>query len=189
MIVLRALVRLIAFLLLVVLALAGLAAAVTMIDPAGLAKIVGLPALRDTVGGWLDTQAGPGGIARLSALGGLLAMLLGLALLAGLLIPRRERLVVLRSGSTGTVAARRRALAQVAGVLAEQARGVTDAKVKAKPRRRGGGRLRVNAARPKPAQAKEIERAITAQLEGLTGPFKLKAAVKTHTGDPGPRVR
>jgi len=188
-ILLRALVRVVSFLLLVVLALAGLAAAVAMIDPGGLAGAVGLPRVRDTVGNWLDALGGPGAIDLASVLGGVLAVLLGLALLAGLLIPRRERLLVLRSGSAGTIAARRRALAQVATALVEQTRGVTEAKVKARPHRRRGGRLRVRAARPRPAPAREVERAIAGHLEGLTGPFALKARIHTHTGERGSRVQ
>lgn len=58
----------------------------------------------------------------------------------------RERLVTLSRGEPGTVAARRRALAQVATALVERDRGVTEARVRVRPmRRRTGGRLSARA--------------------------------------------
>jgi len=189
MVVLRLLVRLVSFLLLIVLALIGLGVAVAAVDPAGVTGWIGLPALRDSVGGWFDDLEASGPVALASALGGGAAMLLGLVLLAGLLIPRRERLVRLDTTSHGTLSARRRPLAQVATHLVEQTRGVAQARVKVKPRRRSGGRLRVRAERPRPAPASETKAAITSQLEDLTGPFKLKASVQTRVGDRGSRVQ
>lgn len=189
MIVARALVRLVALLLLVALALLGLAAVAAAIDPAGVTGLIGLPPLRDSAGGWFDDLAADGPVARLSALAGAGAVLLGLLLLAGLLVPRRERLVRLAGTDHGALDARRRPLAQMAGHLAEQVRGVSGTRTKVKVRRRGGGRLRVRADRPRNAPAAATKQAVTAQLESLTGPFKLKASVQTRLGDRGKRVQ
>lgn len=189
MLVLRGLVRLVSLVLLVVLALAGVAVVVLAVAPAGGATLLGLPQLRDAVGPWLDGLEAGGATDVVSVLSGAGAVLLGLALLAGLLVPRRERLVSLTRGGPGTLTARRRALAHVATALAEQARGVTDAKVKVRPRRRSGGRLRVRATRTKPADARDVERGVGAQLEDLTQPFKLKASVHTRPPARGARVQ
>jgi len=185
----RALVRLVSVLLLLALAGLGLAVAIAAIDPSGVTDFIGLPQLRDAVGGWFGDLATGGPIALASALGGAGAVLLGLVLLAGLLVPRRERLVRLASGPSGTLSARRGPLAQMAGHLAEQVRGVTSARTKVKSRRRGGGRLNVRVDRPRTAPPKATKQAVADQLESLTGPFKLKASVQTRLGERGSRVQ
>lgn len=189
MVLARLLARVVSFLLLVALALIGLAVAVSAIDPSAVTGRIGLHDLRDSVGGWFDDLEASGPVAVASALGGGAAILLGLVLLVGLLVPRRERLVRLDTTSHGTLSARRRPLAQVATHLVEQTRGVAQARVKVRPRRRTGGRLRVRAERPRPAPASETKAAISSQLEDLTGPFKLKASVQTRVGDRGSRVQ
>ena len=189
MILARALVRLVSFLLLVTLALLGLAVAVAAVDPGGVTDLFDLPQLPDAVGGWFRDLAASGPIALASLLGGAGAVLLGLVLLAGLLIPRRERLVRLASSSSGTLSARRGTLAQIAGHLAEQVRGVTSTRTKVKSRRRGGGRLKVRVDRPRTAPPGATKQAVVEQLESLTGPFKLKARVQTRLGEPGSRVQ
>jgi len=186
---LRALVRVVAFLLLVLLALLGLAVALAAIAPGVAADFVGLPQVRDAVGGWLGDLERGGRVPVIGLLVALGAVVVGLLLLVGALVPRRERLVTLRSTPHGRLGARRRALAQVARALAEQARGVTEAKVKVKPRRRGGGRLRVTAARPRPVAAKEAKRGVAAELAGLTKPFRLKARIRSRAGARGARTR
>lgn len=180
----RALVRLVSFLLLVILAVAGIVLAVFCIGTGtsgpslgGLAALIDLSTLRDTVGGWLEQLEASGPVAVVAALCGLGAILLGLLLLAGILVPRRERLVTLTSGENGTLAARRRPLAQAATALVEQVRGVTEARVRVRPRRRSGGRLAVRASRGRPADPDEVRSAVREQLGGLTGPFELKARV------------
>lgn len=189
MILARALVRIVSLLLLLTLAVLGLAVAVAAVDPSGVTGLLGLPQLRDAVGGWFSDLAGGGPIALASALGGAGAVLLGLVLLAGLLIPRRERLVRLASSSTGTLSARRGTLAQIAGHLAEQVRGVTSARTKVKSRRRGGGRLNVRVDRPRSAPPAATKQAVVEQLESLTEPFKLKASVQTRLGERGSRAQ
>ena len=181
----RALVRVVTVLLLVLLAFAGLALAIFCIGTGtsgpslgGLAGMLNLDEVRDDVGGWLARLEAPGSVAVIALLCGLGAMLLGLFLLAGLLVPRRERLVTLTSDARGTLAARRRALGQAAAALVEQTRGVTSARVRVRPRRRTGGRLTVRAERVRPADPGELQGQALEKLRGLTDPFKLKARVE-----------
>ena len=181
----RALVRVVTVLLLVLLAFAGLALAIFCIGTGtsgpslgGLAGMLNLDEVRDDVGGWLARLEAPGSVAVIALLCGLGAMLLGLFLLAGLLVPRRERLVTLTSDARGTLAARRRALGQAAAALVEQTRGVTSARVRVRPRRRTGGRLTVRAERVRPADPRELQGQALEKLRGLTDPFKLKARVE-----------
>lgn len=183
----RALVRLVSFLLLVLLALAGLLVAVFCIGTGstgpslgGLADLLQLSSLRDTVGAWLDQLEASGPVAVVAALSGLGATLLGLLLVAGVLVPRRERLVTLATGEHGTLAARRRPLAQAATTLVEQVRGVTEARVRVRPRRRAGGRLAVRASRSRPADPGQLRDAIRERLGSLTDPFKLSTRVEVR---------
>ncbi len=180
----RALVRVVSFLLLVILAVAGIVLAVFCITTGTsgpslgrLARLLDLGSLRDTVHTWLGQLQASGAVAGIAAVCGLGAMLLGLLLLAGILVPRRERLVALASSEHGTIAARRRALAQAVTALVEQVRGITEARVRVRPRRRAGGRLTVRASRTRPTDAGEVQGAVREQLRGLTDPFKLKARV------------
>jgi hypothetical protein len=185
----RALVRLVSFLLLVLLAVAGLALAVFCIDTGttgpslgSLAKLLHLASVRDAVGGWLGQLEASGPVAVTAALCGLGAIALGMLLLAGLLVPRRERLVTLAADNHGTLAARRRPLGQAAQALVEQVRGVSEAKVRVRARRTSGGRLSVRAERPRRAEARQVRTAILEQLSSLTDPFKLKARVDVRRG-------
>jgi hypothetical protein len=180
----RALVRLVSFLLLVILAAAGIAVAVFCIDAGTkgpslgrLAALLHLASLRDTVGHWLGQLEAGGPVAVLAALCGLGAVLVGLLLLAGLLVPRGERLITMTSDGHGDLAARRRPLAQIAQALAEQAKGVTDVRAKARPRRRTGGRLRMQISRVRPADPGRVSREVSDRLGELTEPFKLKARI------------
>ena len=189
MILARAVVRLLSFLLLAVLAGLGLVVAAAAVDPSFVTGLIGLGQLRDGVGGWFDALAADGPVALAGALAGAAAIALGILMLSGLLVPRRERLVRLRRTGHGTLSARRRPLSQVATHLVEQARGVTQARAKLKPRRRGGGRLKIRVDRSRSVSAGEAKASATSQLESLTGPFKLKVAVQTRVGESGSRVR
>jgi hypothetical protein len=192
---LRAIARLVAFLLLVILAVAGLAVAIGSLGGgggfgiAGLAELVRLPQLEDLVRGLFDQVEGSGAAKPVPALAGLGAVAVGLLLLIGVLWPRRERLVTLEGSKEGTLGARRRALAQVAGALAEQSRAVTATKVRVRPRRRRpGGRLELRALHPRSSEAKEVRRQATDSLQSLTEPFALKAKVRPRLGERGDRV-
>lgn len=191
MLLLRALTRLITFFLLAALALAGLAVAVFCIEggsdglslPA-LARHAQLPQLRQEVGGFLDALESSGPVAKLSALGGLAAMALGLLLLVGVLRSRRDRLALLDSGEQGTLAARRRPLAQIASALVEQARGMAQTRARVRPRRRRrGGRLRIRIDQPRGAATDEtIKERATSALAPLTEPFGLRPRVRVRSG-------
>jgi hypothetical protein len=181
----RALVRAVTVLLLLLLSLSGLALAIFCIGTGtsgpslgGLADLLNLDEVRDTVRGWLAGLEAPGSVAVIGLLCGLGAMLLGLLLLAGILVPRRERLVTLTSDERGTLAARRRALGQAAAALVEQTRGITSTRVRVRPFRRTGGRMTVRAARTRSADPGDLERQSQAKLAPLTNPFKLKARVE-----------
>jgi len=197
MILLRALARLITFVLLLALAVTGLVVAIFSIRgedrplsiPA-LAENLRLHDLRETVGDFLDQLEAPGDIALLSALCGLGALLLGLMLLAGALSSRKERLMVLEREDGTTLAARRRPLGQVAAALVEQAKGVTATKVKVKPkRRREGGWVEVTAIRTADATDGDVKQAASEALAPLTDDFGLRARVRPKLGEAGQRVQ
>jgi Family of unknown function (DUF6286) len=180
----RVLARVVGFVVLVVLAVAGIVLAVFCIGTGthglslgGLARLLSLSSVRDTVGSWLARMEEPGSVAVIAGVCGLGAIALGLLLIAGVLVPRRERLVQLTDDEQGKLAARRRPLAQVATALVEQVRGVTEARVRVRPFRGTGGRLSVRASRTRRADADEVRSAVREQLESLTQPFKLKARV------------
>lgn len=196
MIVLRLLTRVLAFLVLLALALAGLAAAAFSVQGDketlsyhNLASLGGLPQARDAVAGWFAQIGADGPLAIVALLCGLGAVLLGVLLLVGVLVPRRERLVLLEQRDAGALNTRRRPLAGAARALAEQARGVTEAKVRARPRRRGGGTLRVRADRTRQTDAAQLRRAVEEQLKPLTEPFGLRARVASRVGGRGSRVQ
>jgi hypothetical protein len=197
MILLRPVARLLAMLLLVALSLAGLCAAVACIGSGTsspsfpwLAEQLRLASLRDSVGRFLAALEHSGGTAVLSALCGLAAMLVGLGLLFAILVPGRDRRVVLATASgDGTIEARRGPLGQAARALSQQARGVTASKVHVRPGRRSGGRLSVRADRPRTIEASAVKQAVEQQLKPLTEPFKLKARVQPRLGRRGSRVQ
>jgi hypothetical protein len=187
---LRAIARLVTFVLLVVLTVCGLAIAIFSIGGSrtgdfnlpGLSRLVHLGDLRDQVGELLRDLAGPGPVAGITALCGLAAVVLGLLLLAGALWPRRERLVILQRSEEGTLAARRRVLARVATALVEQTRGVTATKVKVKPGRRRGGRVVVRADHSHAQQPQDVRRGTQIALSPLTDPFGLRARITPRLG-------
>ncbi|MBV9002418.1 MAG: hypothetical protein JO304_25405 [Solirubrobacterales bacterium] len=181
----RGLVRLVGFVALLVLAAAGLVLAVFCIGTGTsgpslgrLAKLLHLASLRGTVGHWLGQLEAHGSVAVIAGACGFGAILLGLLLLAGVLVPRRERLVTLSRGEPGTLAARRRALAQAATTLVERVRGVTEARVRVRPRRTTGGRLSVRASHTRRADPGQVQTAVHESLGGLTEPFNLKARLE-----------
>lgn len=194
---LRALARLTGFLLLAILAVAGLAVAVFSIQAgtgtlslAKLSELVRLPGLRDTVGAFLRSLESDGPVAAVAALSGAGAVLLGLALLAGALVPRRERLLVIDGDGGGTLAARRRAAAQAIRALAEQPRDVRRAKARIRPRRtRPGGRLRVTVYRARTADQRGVLQAATQQLRPLSEALSLRVSTRTRVPRRHGRVR
>lgn len=193
---LRAVARLVTFVLLVVLAACGLAIAIFSIGWSrtgdfslpGLARLVHLGDLRDQVGELLHDLAGPGPVAGITVLCGLGAIAVGLLLLVGALWPRRERLVILDRSADGTLAARRRVLAHVASALAEQTRGVTATKVRVRPGRRRGGRLAVRADHSRTQKPQDVRQRTQLALAPLTDAFGLRARVQPRLGQHRRRV-
>jgi Family of unknown function (DUF6286) len=193
---LRAVTRLVTFVLLGVLALCGLAIAVFSIgwsrtgdfNLPGLARLVHLGDLRDQVGELLHDLAGPGPVAGITALCGLGVLVLGLLLLVGALWPRRERLVILDKNEEGTLAARRRVLGRVVSALAEQTRGVTATKVKVRPGRRRGGRVAVRADHSRAQDPRDLRDRTQLALAPLTEAFGLRARVQPRLGQRGRKV-
>jgi len=194
-ILLRPLVRLLGFLLLVILAAAGLALAVFSIQGgdsglslAALADALRLPDLRDSADNSLSELEGSGSLDLRSLLIGLGLVALALGLLLGVFVPTRERLVSLASGD-GRVAARRRPLAQIARTLVERSEGTTAAKTKVKPGRRGGGKVKVRADLSRSADADAAKKAIEHELAPLSEGFDLRAKVRTRLAERGSRVQ
>jgi len=155
-------------------------------------RLLGLPGVRRHVGYFLGQLAASGPTAGLALLCGLGAMLLGLLLLSGTLRSRRQRLVVLdRDAGQGTLAARPRTLGEMSRGLAEQASGATSIKrPKLSLSRRGTrGKLTVAASRAQTSGRSEVEQAVKAQLEPISGPFGLRARVRVRLGRDGERVQ
>jgi len=195
MIVLRALVRLVGFLLLAVLALAGAAIAVfciqggdTGLSPAALAEALRLHEWRDAIDSFLDDLEGSGALDLPALLGALGAIVVAVLLLAGALVPTRERLVSVAEGD-GRLAARRRALAEVARALGERADGVTRIKARVRPGRRRGGTVRVRADHVRPVKPEDARRAVERELAPVTDGFGLKARVRARLGERDARVQ
>ncbi len=189
--ILRAVDRLIAFLLLLALALLGLATAIFSIQGdtralslPTLARHFQLPQFREVVEDFLSHLEADGPVAWVSVGGGAAAIALGMLLLVGALAPRRERLVVLEQNGEARLAARRRPLAQIAGALVEQVRGVTDERIRVRARRGGrGGRLTVAAYHSRSFSSAEIEQRASAAVAPLADAFSLKLRVRARQGE------
>jgi hypothetical protein len=185
--VLRNLARLLVFVVLVAIALAGLAAAIFCIgdgDSFSLSALAGylqLPELRDLVGGWLEDLEADGVTAWWTVLGGACAMLVGLLLLVGVLAPRRERLVQLDTTEAGRLATRRRPLAQAAEALALQQRGVRTS-------RWGPGKLILRTSRRRDVDQAEVESRAEEAVKPLAEAFHLGLRVRTRPGEGAARV-
>lgn len=187
---LRAIARLVTFVLLLALALAGLALAVFALTKAsgGVGEFLRLPLIRDEVGAFLGALEG-GQAPAAALLGGLLAMLAGIVLLIGALRRPPEGTLVFEQGSGGRLAARKRPLSQVASVLAGQVRGVTEPRVRVKPKRRGtGGRIEVRALHARTANAKELRRSVSEALTPLADARSVRVRVRPEPGGPGART-
>lgn len=189
LVLLRAIARMATFVLLVALAALGLAVAVFSIQGdtravslPRLADHFQLPELREVVGPYLDRLEAEGGWAWISIGAGAALIAAGSLLLAGVLVPRRERLVVLEEQDEARLAARRRPLAQVAAALAERERGVTQTKVRVRPARLGRGRLGVVSYYSRGHQPEEIQRRVSAAVEPLAAAFRLTSQVRARLG-------
>jgi hypothetical protein len=187
MLLFQAIARAVTFLLLALLALAGLALAIFSIGPGesdvslpGLADLIALDELRDRVGELFASVEDGDEVEVVPALAGLGAIAVGCLLIVGALGSRRERLVTLpREDEDGVLGARRRPLGQMVVALADQPREITPRSVKVRPSRRGpGGRVDIAVDHPKTSEGVG-ERTIGA-LEPITKPFELRTRVRTR---------
>jgi len=195
MIALRGLVRLVGFLLIVLLAVAGAATAVFCIQGGQatlslphLAELIRLSDLRDSVGELLYSVQADGPTAQMTALAGAASLLVGFAVLAGALVGRRERLLTIDDHQQGRLAARRRALAQMAVAQVEQSRGALRAKASIRPRRRGkGGRLRVTTFRPETISDEAAIQSAQKQLASFAEALSLRVRARAREPRRGSR--
>lgn len=193
----QALARLVGFVLVLALAFAGAAVAVFSIQAGSatlslpnLASLLALPELRDSVGAWLTDLEGPGPVATVAAAAGAGAVLLGLVLLAGALLPRRERLVIIERSDAGILSARRRAVATALRALAEQPRDVVRAKARVRPRRRGlGGRARLTVYHAQTAAERTTAATAKRRVTPLADRLSLRLRTRTRVPRRGARVR
>jgi len=192
----RGLARLIALVLSTALAVAGLAVAVfsvqgdsSMLSLPSLASHLRLDDLHASVGGFLADLQVDGPSAKVAALAGAGAVLLGLLLLFGVLGRRRERLIVIRSDHEGRIAARPRAIGQAAVTLGEQCRDVLRAKAKTSTRRRGvGGRLRLTAYHAPSMDGADAIAAGRARVQAFAESFSLRLRMRGREWRRGARV-
>jgi hypothetical protein len=198
MLVLRALTRLAGTVLMIVIALAGLAIALyclsrlVSLGAANPPRLLHLPTVRDRVGRFLADVAAPGPTAGLALGCGIGAVLLGLLMLIGVLQPRRRHVALVdHPGDGGIVGARRRALSDAARALADEADGLTAVKrAHVTLSRRGSrGRVTVVAARALAEDPDEVQRAVQATLSPITEPFHLRPRVRMQLGERGERVQ
>jgi hypothetical protein len=192
----RALARLIALILSATLAVAGLAVAVFSAQgdtsALSLPHLAGLLRLNDLLGnvGLLLRHVEAGGpVAKVATLIGAGAVALGLLLLFGALVSRRERLVVMRRDEAGTIAAHPRAIGQAAVTLGEQSRDVLHATAKARPKRHGaGGRLRLTAYHAQSSDGSGATTASRDRVRALAESFSLGVRVRSRVPRRGARV-
>jgi hypothetical protein len=189
--------NLLAFLLLVALSLVALAAAVFEIqgdhDTLSLPQLADwftLPSFRDTVGGYLHSLETSSSVLGVSVAAGIGAMIVGLLLLAGLLVPRRERLATLAEEQSGRTSARRRALRQAATILARRVDGVERVDTRARSRRRGGATVRLRVRRLPGADRgsvrEEIQRTVTPPIESSGQGMRARVRVRRRPA-PAPK--
>jgi len=194
--ILRALAALIGLLLLIVVAAAGLAAAIFSLQAGDgtlslsqLASLLSLHGVRDSVSGWLTGLEADGPVAVVAALSGAGAVLLGLGLLIGALVPRRERLLIIERSAQGVLSAKRRAAASALGDLVQQPRVVLAAKVRVLPRRRAiGGRARVKLVHAQTAEASRVLAAARGASEPLAEQLSLRLRTRRRAPRRAPRV-
>lgn len=183
---LRFLARLLTFLLLLVLALVGLAVAIFALVGPGLADPIPFSDASQAVGAWLRGIDAPSTLPKATALAALAAILAGLLLLVGALARTPERLVVLEKRDGGVLGARRGPLSQAADALIGRVRGVTARRVSLQGRK--GDRLEVTATHTRAVPADGVEREVSSAVRPLAEAFGLRTRVRARVGDSGSRV-
>ena len=191
----RGLARLIALLLSMTLAVAGLAVAVfsvqggnSTVSLPGLASHVRLDDLHASIGIFLEDLQADGPIAKVAALAGAGAVLIGLLLAFGVLARRRQHRILMRSDDSGTIAARPRAVSQAAVTVAEQSRDVLHAKAKTTARRGSGGRLRLTVYHAQSTDRAGVTAASHDRMQALTESFSLRLRMRGQVPRRGARL-
>jgi len=191
----RGLARLIALLLSMTLAVAGLAVAVfsvqggnSTVSLPGLASHVRLDDLHASIGIFLEDLQADGPIAKVAALAGAGAVLIGLLLAFGVLARRRQHRILMRSDDSGTIAARPRAVSQAAVTVAEQSRDVLHAKAKTTARRGSGGRLRLTVYHAQSTDRAGVTAASHDRVQALTESFSLRLRMRGQVPRRGARL-
>ena len=193
---LRFLAHLVAFLLLLALAVVGLAVAVFSIGAGEeglslprLATLVRLPELEGLTASFLGGVEG-GALTDQALAAGAIAVLASILLLIGALVRPTDRVMVLSDASEGRLVARRRALGHAVAATAERARGVTSTRVKVKPKRRGvGGRVEVVATHSRRADPAQIKEGVSEAVGALIGEARsLKVRTRPEPGEAGERA-
>ena len=191
----RGLARLIALLLSMTLAVAGLAVAVfsvqggnSTVSLPGLASHARLDDLHARIGVFLEDLQADGPIAKVAALAGAGAVLIGLLLAFGVLARRREHRILMRSDDSGTIAARPRAVSQAAVTVAEQSRDVLHAKAKTTARRGSGGRLRLTVYHAQSTDRAGVTAASHDRMQALTESFSLRLRMREQVPRRGARL-
>lgn len=190
---LQAVARLVTLLLLVILALVGVAVAVfSLLGGEGglpsLAELIALPTVREEVGAFLDSLESDGAGAP-AALAGFGAAIAAVLLILGALLPRGERVAALPSSPTddgddeaappGRLAARRRPLGQMAAALAERVREPESLTLRVRPRRRGvGGKLRIRARLARGGNTAAVSERLRSEVQPVAEPFALRPDVR-----------
>jgi hypothetical protein len=150
-------------------------------------RLLHLPVVRRHVGHYLQQIAAPGSTATLALLGGIAAVIIGLALLVGLLGSRRERLIVIDGDDErGGLYARPRTAGQMIRSLTESTPGVTGAKRPRVRLRRSGlrGRVNVRAQRGADPDLETVDDALHERLDPFTESLHLKSNVRVKLVEP-----
>jgi hypothetical protein len=193
MLLLRALARLLETLLMLAIAALGIGVGLyclnglISIGSARPDRLLHLPVVRRHVGRYLQQITAPGSTATLALLGGVAAVIIGLALLVGLLGSRRERLLVIDGDDErGGLYARPRAVSRMTRSLAESAPGVTGAKRPRVKLRRSGkrGQVRVRAQRGPDPDLETVDDALHARLDPFAESLHLKPNVRVKLAEP-----
>jgi hypothetical protein len=176
----RGVTRLVALVVLPVLALAALAFAVAAVigqhSAASLARSTQLTSAWREVGGFLARVAPAGHT--VVVLAAAAAVLLGLIVVFGALAPSRERELHLAGGDPD-LGIRRRALANALSSVPRRTRGATSVRVALHPRRHT---VKVATTRSPRVPQADIDTALRAQLEPLASAFALKTRIRGSVG-------
>ena len=196
MLLVRAIARLIEILWMAVIALVGIGVGLYCLDglislgSARPDRLLHLPVVRRHVGQFLAQLSAPGSVAILALVCGVAAIVIGLALVVGLLGSRRERLIVVeRDAERGDLYARTRTVTRMIRSVTEQTPGVTGVhRSKLRLKRSGErGKLKLLASRGPRSDAAAVDDAVHERVDPITEPLHLSADVRVRLLEPKER--